>query len=219
MFYCPNCNNIYDITKNINSSLNLEQTGGQISDTPDTLSSITTSNNVSETDNVSVAIKKILSGDVLSRNDVKNITMDNLNKNTNFKKLTGKNKELVLNKLADMIPNLTAPIKNTPIISNAYFLCKNCGNNEPINPGTLIVRKVYGNTNAEIETEAEIEDINKSKEMANVKFLPLTRNYICPNKKCISHNDASARKARFYRMEGTFRIKHVCIACQQSWSS
>ena len=216
MFYCPNCNNIYDITKNINSSLNLEQTGGQISDTPDTVSSMTNSNNLTDTDTISLAIKKILSGQNLSNEDTKNITFDNLNKNSGFKKLSSKNKELVLNKFADIIPNFTAPIKNTsPIISNAYFICKNCGNYEPINLGTLIVRKIYDDVN----TEVEFEDNHKFKEMAHVKCLPLTRNYICPNKKCISHTDFSSRSARFYRISGIFRIRYVCTACEESWTS
>lgn len=212
MFYCPNCNNIYDITKNIPNTLNLEQSGGQVSETPDTVSSL---NNTSDNDFVNVIIKKILSGEQLNRNDLKGITLDSLTKNNSYKKLQGKSKELIYNKVAELLNNQEAASKSiTPISSNAYFICKNCGNYEPIKSNTLIVRKLYGETN-----EVEYEDFNKFKEMAHVKCLPLTRNYICPNKKCPSQTDFSQRAARFYRVSGSFRVRYVCTSCEQSWTS
>lgn len=214
MFYCPNCNNIYDITKNITSTLNLEQTGGQISDTPESISSITTSN-MSEADTISLIIKKILNGDQVSINDIKFITLDALTKHPNYKKLQGKNKELILNRLSELSPSFSSPIKTTSAMANnAFFLCKNCGNFEPIKPSTLLIRKLY-----DANFETELEDNIKFQEMAQVKCLPITRNYICPNKKCPSLNNFSLRSARFYRIPGSFRIRYVCISCEESWTS
>lgn len=216
MFYCPNCNNIYDITKTIPN--NFIQTAGQVSDTPETISSITnteSTNANSDIDQANNIIQKILKGDKLNNNDLNGITLDSITKNTSYKKLQAKSKELVYNKLLELFNENSKTNKSiTPISSNAYFICKNCGNNEPIKSNTLIARKYYGESN-----DIEHEDFNKFKEMANVKCLPLSRNYICPNKKCLSHTDFDKREARFYRISGSFRIRYVCIACGHSWTS
>ncbi|ARF08923.1 DNA-dependent RNA polymerase subunit Rpb9 [Catovirus CTV1] len=207
MFYCPNCNNIYDITKNLPNIPNM--TGGQVSDTPETVSSITT-----DTDVINVLVNKILSNETVNKNDLKGVTIDSVTKSPSYKKLQAKSKELVHNKLNDLLNNENNEPKSSPASSNAFFICKNCGNHEPIKPNTLIARKLYGENN-----EIEFEDTNKFKEMAHVKCIPLTRHYICPNKNCQSHTDFSLRAARFYRVTGSFRVRYVCTACEQSWTS
>lgn len=212
MFYCPNCNNIYDITKNIPSIIN--QTGGQESETPETVSTVTNTTNDLDKDNINIVIKNILSGKQINKSELKNITLDNLIKNTNYKRLQNKTKELVYNKISELLDNKNISSKSDTLTNtNAYFICKNCNNYEPIKPNTLITRKIYNETN-----EVILEDSSKFKDMSNVKCIPLTRNYICPNNKCISQTNHSKRAAKFYRIPGSFKIRYICTGCDFSWT-
>jgi DNA-directed RNA polymerase subunit M/transcription elongation factor TFIIS len=143
MFYCPNCNNIYNITKN--PSLNI------IQQTSDSIS-ITTSEN---------------------KEEIKNI----------------------------------APIDNK---NSVYFICNNCGNSEKIPNNTIIIKKTKEkNTKSDLIIDAE--------DILNAPYLPITRNYVCPNKNCESHKEKSKREATFIRLPDSFTIQYVCNACQISW--
>lgn len=214
MFYCPNCNNIYEITKTIPNILNPDQVGGQVSDTPDTVSS-TTKSSTSDVDNViNKVIKKIFDGDVISVNDVRGISLNSLIKNPTYKKLQNKMKDKVYNKISDLIPNVPDNEKFVqPISSNAYFICKNCGNYEQMKSNTLIVKKIYDDENTDLEDSAKFKDF------AHINYIPTTRNYICQNKKCLSHTDHSKRAAKFYRIPRSFRVRYICLTCEESWTS
>lgn len=195
MFFCPNCNNIYDITKNIETP---QQKGGQISDTPNTVSSQFTNTS----DNISELINAALSDTLDSANIA--FDMQTLSNHPSFKKLSAKNKELIINKLTKNNPQTT---------SNAFFICNNCGNNEPIKPQTLIFKKNYDQTNYDYDAD----NIEKIKNLANVDYIFLTRNYTCINDKCPSHDDHSLRAARFIRVKGSFAVRYVCTACNSTW--
>ena len=96
MFFCPNCNNAFDITKDTQrgsssaiqteSSTNVEkvaQTGGDL---------------------VEDVLNKILNNETVTYEDVKNIPITDITKNENYKKLKPKFKEYVYNKIQDLQP-------------------------------------------------------------------------------------------------------------------
>ena len=199
MYFCPNCNNVFNITKDST------QTGGEneISD-----NSETTISSVSLTDEEKF-MSKLLSNDHITDKDINKISLDDLVQSTAYKKLKQKQKEIIYNKVQDLLPNdkkrlfNEKPNKN---IEKAYFICNNCGYRKPIENGTLIFSKV----------SSDISQSYSPVQVENMKYsdiLPRTRKYICPNTKCESHDDLTKREAVFFRLNNTFRIRHICQAC------
>jgi hypothetical protein len=189
MFFCPKCNNFYDITKNLPKLDNI--TGGAI-------------NNDYE-----LIINKIISGDPLTKDEQKELD-DGLLNSAQFKKLVGEVKELVYNKVMDAMPKKAKKLdKKGPI---CYFICKNCGHSEEISPKTLIFSK---SGSGEGDTEAFENDF---KSMIHAKYLPRTRHYICPNSKCISHDKHDKREAVFFRKPNSYKTVYVCTACETGFT-
>ena len=88
----------------------------------------------------------------------------------------------------------------------AFFICNNCGFIKRIEPRTLIFSRTS-------ESISQSYDINEYNDMLNSKILPRTRKYVCPNSKCISHNDSYQREAVFFRLNNSYKIKYICNAC------
>ena len=184
MHTCPNCNNVFNITKDGT------QAGGNI-------------------DNDDELINKLLTNKHLTDKDLDNVSLDALLDSLSYKKLKHKQKESVYNKIQDLMPDDQKKIfaeKPRQNIEKEYFICGNCGYRKVIESGTLIFTKISN-------------DISQSYSPINVDnmkysdILPKTRKYECPNDKCESHTNFQKRKAVFFRMNNTFKIKHICCAC------
>lgn len=208
MYFCPKCDTVFDIEK---GSEDLK--GGSnkkiISESSENIStSSTQSKGGADIDEI---IKKILAKEELDDNILKEISLNDLIKNSEYKKLKTQNKEFVYNKFLDLLP---LDKKNLPfdqkITDMAYFICKNCGYSEKMKPGTLIFSKV----SSDISQSYKTEDI---KTMKYSDILPKTRKYKCPNSKCESHTDLNKREASFFRMNNTHRVKYICHACDTSF--
>lgn len=205
MFYCPNCNNIYDITKNIPENPNTT------SETPSQVSS-TTDLQVPNKNTISSIVRDIVNKKDVDEDIMKNITIDTLLDNIVYKRLGERNKKVVYDKFVELIPDFANPPQ---ITSNAYFMCTNCGNHEPIKSNTLIINKTY---TEEVGDDDDIDNsIEKYKKMVHNDILPITRNYICPNKNCKSHSDHSLRSAKFFRNPSSFRVRYICMECREIW--
>jgi len=97
-------------------------------------------------------------------------------------------------------------------MKKAFFKCTNCGNNEPIKSGQLILSRMA------IGKNADYFDQEKMRIMMYDKTLPHTRNYICRNKECKSHNDYALRDAVFFKpSKNSYITKYVCTACETIW--
>lgn len=108
--------------------------------------------------------------------------------------------------------------QKTPKLSTttvkAYFKCSNCGYTQEIEQGTLILSKAPENK----KNSDYISDQSTYKYMINDDTLPHTRNYICPNKECKSHNDYSLRDAVWFKpYRNSYTIVTICKACQTTW--
>ena len=93
----------------------------------------------------------------------------------------------------------------------AYYICDNCGNREPLPEDTVLVTK---------STKNNIHDNYDKKrcgDIINIKTLPITRNYVCPNDKCLSQKDHSKREAVFFRVDGTYAVRYICKCCLETW--
>lgn len=232
MFFCPNCDTVFDITKVTN------QNGGNLKNvllndsTTESLSELT-SESLSENlfsddsfdknpqygkgnniDDYETIIKKIINNELLSKDMIINISLDELSKSPSFKKLKIKQKEYVYNKIQDLLPVDKKKILSDDNVyqpkDSAYFICNNCGIMKKINEGTLIFSRVSSN----IAQSYSTSDYNS---MVYSDILPRTRKYICPNDTCDSHTDPIKREAVFFRMNNTFKIKYICTACHTSF--
>lgn len=211
MYFCPNCNNVFDITKSSSQA-----GGGYISSEESELTTTSDSFNMvgsgpeSDYDNI---IKKVLHDEEIKSNDLDKISLDDLIKTTAYKKLNSKQREFVYNHIQDLMPLEKKKIIKEDIGSQssekAYFICKNCGYMKPIEDGTLIFSRVSSDI-------AQSYTTNDYKDMAFSDIIPRTRKYLCTNEKCISHKDNLKREAVYFRLNNSFKVKYICLACGTS---
>ncbi len=188
MFYCPKCLNIYNITKSTQST---GQTGG------------------AKLDDV---IEKILNNEDIEDVKLNEDDLNQLNKLDSFKKLPNKQKDYIFNYISDKIQKKKIINKDDKILKKMFFICKNCGNSEPVKEGSMIVSR---QTNKELITDSAFNP----KEYLEMKILPRTREYNCLNTKCDSHTNSEKKSAVFMRVNGTYKIRYICESCETSWMS
>lgn len=194
MYFCPNCNNIFDITRNPQEEKAKTKVGGGSKD-------------------YTTIIEKILRNEEVLEKDVVNLNLSTLIKETDYKKLKVKEKELVYNKIQELLPPEKKIIKdlNDEKSDKVYFICKNCGFLKPVVDGTLIFSRV----STDISQTYTSTDEASLKAMTNSDILPKTRKYVCTNDKCVSHKDPSKREACFFRMNNSYKVKYICMACNE----
>lgn len=219
MFFCPNCNNAFDITNKKNQKIDKkknEKEDGRIDKKKN-------KNDSEEHKNTEIAltggyqyetiIKKILDKQELIFDDIKELKIEELVKHPAYKKLKMKQKEYVYNKIQDILPKnekkilIDQPIKTLSTEEMAYFICNNCGYIKQIEPKT----QIFSRTSTMI---SQSYDINEYKDMLYSDILPRTRKYICPNEKCESHKDPTKKEAIFFRLNNSYKIKYICTACK-----
>lgn len=96
----------------------------------------------------------------------------------------------------------------TDASSQLYYVCKSCFWSQKIKPGTQIMSKI--NSSSEIT----YLNINKHKNKINSHTLPFTRNYLCPNEKCIGNKEKEKHEAVMFRANGTMKTMYVCCGCE-----
>jgi hypothetical protein len=201
---CPNCGNIFDITKAS------AQIGGDLSsESQNTSTSYTENKSVDYT----ALIKMILDNKELDSEYFINVSVDDLIKNVQYKKLKPKQKELVYNKIQDLLPvdkkKLSADEQKEPT-EIAYFKCVNCGLMKKVDDGTRLFSRVSN----DIAQGYVTDDV---KDMLYSNIIPRTRKYTCPNGDCVSHKDVTKREAVFFRMNNKYNIRYICTACETSF--
>lgn len=203
MYYCPNCSNLFTITNNVDNIMNknkesniknIKQKGGDI--------------------NYEKLIKSIID---TGKKDIEiptNISLNKLIESVSYKKLNAKEKEYVYNyiynKVSDTKKNITQT--SSTIKKKIYFKCLTCGTYEEIKD----VKLIFNSVGSDISQSYVTSDLNN---MKYSDIIPRTRKYICPNKKCPSHNNYHQREAVFFRLNNSFRIKYICLTCDTSFSN
>jgi hypothetical protein len=241
MFFCPNCNSICDIAR----ASTIEQKGGFADSSTSDISSDTTSNTDSSitltsesnidisgsslsspitndsttTDQhggtISNIIDMILDKQPIDEKILQNISVTDLIKHDKYKKLKSKKKELVYNKIQDLLPlnkkKILLTKQHKPKETNvAYYVCSTCGPIKRIEPKTLIYSR---------KAEALSQNYSTSNytNMLYSDILSRTRRYKCPNDKCESHKDNKKREAVFFRKNNSYEIKYICTSCKTSF--
>ena len=184
MFFCPTCKNTFDISKSI--TINTAAIGG--------------ANKINYNELIDNIIDEKYDENIIKDSD---FNLNEITKNENYKKLKKNQKEFIINAIQNILPNSESNLDQDIVDGIAYFRCNNCSYVEPIPPKTKIYAKTVSNT---------IIDTNY-KNMIYSNIIPYTRKYTCPNSKCESHTDDTKREAKFFRLNGTYKLKFICMAC------
>jgi len=159
--------------------------------------------------NIQDIITKALENKLLSDAETENLTLSVLTESDAYNKLKNKDKEYVYNKLIDVIQK--NPKHQDIKEHHAYFICTNCGLSEEIKEKT----RIFSRSSLEVSKNYATSNI---KNMLYSDILPRTRKYTCPNDKCESHKNMDKREAIFFRMNNTYQIKYICVACETSFT-
>jgi len=229
MYFCPNCDNVFNITK-ISEQDQKDHEQQEIDKKQKNESSESDTSNTSDTDSITDESHAQAGGERKQYNEIIDRIINGPNKNiddqvdginfrdfiesTEYKKLTGKEKELVANALGDVLPDNNDNINKKKLQDQAkehidhkvYFICKNCGYKRKITKQTLIFTKASSDI-------LESYSGGNYNTMKYSSILPRTRKYKCPNANCESHDDSAKREAVFFRLNNTYKVKYICTAC------
>jgi len=149
----------------------------------------------------------------LREKDLKRIKGRDLLDDERFEDMTKKEQRKVISFVRAVNKNFFVPGEEeteTKIGSTAaFFICKYCGNSEPIKPATQIYSKSYNATD-----NAEVEDYTYT---IYDQTLPRTRDYICKNEKCESHTNDKVKEATLTKNVNE-QIVYICNACSTYWT-
>ena len=207
--YCPNCENILDITKSIPKKIKIKEqnikTPSHVSNDEDSDSS---NSSDSDSEQLSDIIKKIVKDETITNDELDILKNTKLSEIKEFQELDKNKKNLVQEKLTEKLDNNIS----------AHWICKNCLFTKPIDKGTQILSRI----SSEITTISSVstsENLDKFKNKAYSKILPLTRNYNCVNKNCDTYKKNVPKEAVFYRIYGTMQTWYTCRICNNYWKN
>jgi uncharacterized protein YeaC (DUF1315 family) len=164
--------------------------------------------------NYAEIIRLITSNEAYDEIELSNYNERELLKHPDFQKLSSKQRDLVLGAVQHMLPESDKRVKSSSIDTSGklYYECHNCGTRAPVPAGTQIYRQSV------VEQSETVADLDQYRGMADDPTLPRTRNYICPNNKCISHKDPKeAEMVTIRPSTKSYRNISVCCACNYAW--
>ena len=118
------------------------------------------------------------------------------------------------NKIINMYRQIVKFQKNTSVF---YLSCTNCTTTYFLEPGTMIDSINY-------EKSSIINDDDVKVRSADPTLLR-TKDYICPNLKCVTNTKSSDenvlinKEAVFYRSGKEYNIKYICCQCNTQWGT
>lgn len=189
MFFCNECRYLFNITKDIKG----KQLGGKI--------------NVS----LNNLFEKYNKNEKIDSDDLKNIKIKNILNDERFEAMNKKDQKKMLSFLKDIDKEFVVDNndeKKDPNKNTVHFICKFCKNNRLIEPGTLIYSRKYGSINA-----VEAEDYSY---VVYDNTLARTKNYICKNTSCETHENHDLREAVLLK-NNLYQIIYVCTVCKTHW--
>jgi hypothetical protein len=208
MFYCKYCSDTLEIIKNTNlaSEDNIKPI-----ESPEELVEIFFSGLESKKNkyiNSDTQFSIMWAESQLEKLDLKSI----------IKNYDGTSGSLTVEELASGLSNMYKKIvKFQKSISQFYLSCTNCQTTYYLEPGTTI-----DSINFEKSAMANDDDV---KQRINDPTLARTKDYICPNNKCITNtksNDKNVlleKEAVFYKIGKEYNIKYICCQCNTQWGT
>lgn len=219
MLFCPNCDNILDISKNQpkqkQSSLKIDE------DTPISVSDSEADSDTSDVDEkvderadekevdvdvdkISEIIVRLSRDEKIAESELSDYRMEQFTKHKTYQKLEKKIKAAVQVKLLSFFEKIEDS-------TSAFYVCKNCMYSKTIDEGTLISSKTgLGGNNSYINPD-------KLKNRIHSKILPYTKNFICIKKDCESHTNPKKKEAVFFRVGDSLQVWYTCRSCESYW--
>lgn len=192
MFLCNKCNYLYNITKVVKT----KQVGGKISEA---LTNI---------------FNKFRNNIKFVEKDLHHLHSEDILNDDNFESMNKKDQRKLVSNIKAIDKNFfnkEVSEEGDRVNSNiAYFICKFCKNYEPIKPGTLIYSKNYNDVTVTETTDYTYDVYDFT--------LPRTKNYICKNTKCETHNDDSLKEAILTK-NSIEQIVYICTSCSTNWTN
>lgn len=235
MLFCPNCDNILNISKNPPKKKNVVNVQVSDNDTENSKSDGEQSDSdmsVNSDDAIKIANNKkteseqtnekyeefvrniivnMLNNETISDDLLNEVRLDRLTKSKSFQDLDKKQKNIINGKLSGLIDKIDDSI-------SAYYECTNCAYSKLIEPGSKILTRANAVINS---SNNEIVHLDRLINKQYSKILPITRNYICINPKCHTNSkDAKIRKPReavFYRNGRNLQVWYTCKVCGSYW--
>jgi hypothetical protein len=116
-----------------------------------------------------------------------------------------KSKSDIKKKILGMIDDMGNSDENTTF----YLFCTNCGYSRQLDSGFHILSK---NPEGMAATH-DYSDESKIRNAVHYGIHPRTREFICPNKNCASHQKGNPTEAVFLRDGDSYRMIYVCTTC------
>ena len=221
--FCKNCDQILEITKSVpakyygresqlldtETPIELSETGNDISESEvdeiEEIDEIDENGEITDIDEkfYENIIKKVENNQFPSNDELSQIDVKKMIKTNYYRSL--KTKSAIKKKLSDMIEDMGNSDENTSFM----LFCSNCGYSRPLDPGFHILSK-------QPEGQASVHDYSDDSKIRNsihCGIYPRTREFICPNKDCLSHKPNNPTEAVFMRDGNTYRIIYVCTSC------
>ncbi len=202
--FCPQCENVYDITDNVKQAL--LQKGGVKDTDSESEDEIITSD-------IKSIIHKILTGTIEKSDNIEYINENDILQHKEFNKLSSDEQATVIQKMKLYISPKEKVVYQSPTnnidTSSAYFVCYNCKYYEKIIPTTMIYSR-------SINTTSEYINLNSHRYNGEEDILPRDRNYTCPNEECPTHKDYRL-KEKVTKRHKSSKIIHTCRVCTKSW--
>jgi hypothetical protein len=94
-----------------------------------------------------------------------------------------------------------------------YFICNRCGYQTIIQPQTILYSQ-------DLDRNSLILTDDDYTLMTNDPTLPRTKDYVCINPKCITHDKKKykEKEAILVRDSKTYRLTYVCCICHTNWT-
>jgi len=205
MFYCKKCSDTVEIIKNTN--LSIEDKIIEILNIDEFIDIFTA--------DLEAKKNKYINSDVQysinwSESDLDKIDIKKLGKIIN----NDMNSEEIKIELVNMYQRIVKSQKN---ISTFYLSCTNCATTYFLEPG-IIIDSINFEKNAVINNDDSAIRIKD-------QTLLRTKDFICPNQKCINNTKKTDqpvlidKEAVFYRQGKEYNIKYICCQCNTQWGT
>jgi len=194
--FCRKCGNFNDITQNI-KLFKARQKGGKTS-----------------AEMINDLLDKFNNGEEIEKEDLKSLSLSDLNSYSAFSELSRKKKTDILSKIKKIDPRLfdKKEIDDEEERDNSpYYICYQCYHYEPITSGEVIYSVSLGGT------EDQSDKIDNTHLIKDPTFLH-THTYICENKKCETHKNPELRDAIMTHTP-QYNSQFICTVCKQSWTT
>lgn len=206
MFYCKYCSDTLEIIKNTNIA---NEDNMKAIESADELVEIFFSNSESKKN-------KYINSDsqysiMWAESEIDSLNFKDILKTYDVSTM---NSEELKTSLSNMYRQI---VKFQKSISQFYLSCTNCATTYYLEPGTVI-----DSINFEKSAVSNDDDVRIR---INDPTLPRTKDYICPNSKCVTNtksNDTNVlteKEAVFYRSGKEYNIKYICCQCNTQWGT